>query len=106
MGVFLEKFAGEHPDQLHIVQLDNAPNRTAKKLIVPANVILLFQPPYSPEINPIERGWESIKYHLRPFWFINLDDVKEKVARISSSLTKDIIVFLAGWDCFTKALSL
>ena len=106
MGVFLEKFAGEYPDQLHIIQLDNAPSHTAKKLIVPDNVILLFQPPYSPEVNPIERIWEYIKYRLRPFWFINLDDVKEKVARILNSLTNDIIVSLAGWECFTRALSL
>lgn len=106
MAVFLDKFVEEHPEPLHIIQLDNAPSHTAKKLNVPDNVILLFQPPYSPEVNPIERVWEYIKYRLRPFWFTNLDDVKEKVAHLLNSLTKDIIVSLAGWDCFTKALSL
>jgi hypothetical protein len=43
---------------------------------------------------------------LRSLWFINLDDVKEKVAQILNSLRQDIIISLAGWDCFQSALSL
>ena len=29
------------------------------------NVILVFQPPYSPQVNPIERLWKEIKKHLK-----------------------------------------
>ena len=86
--------------------MDNAPIHTAKKLNVPDNVILLFQPPYCPEVNPIERVWQYIKYHLRSLWFINLDDVKEKVANILKSLDREVIVSLASWKCFINALSL
>ncbi|MDJ0715585.1 MAG: transposase [Prochloraceae cyanobacterium] len=35
-----------------------------KLLMIPSNIILLFQPPYCPELNPIERLWEYIKYYL------------------------------------------
>lgn len=77
-----------------------------KTLKIPKNVILLFQPPYCPEVNPIERVWQYIKYHLRSLLFINLDDVKEKVAQVLNSLRQDIIISLAGWDCFQNALSL
>ncbi|NJO98981.1 MAG: hypothetical protein HC764_25775 [Pleurocapsa sp. CRU_1_2] len=42
----------------------------------------------------------------RSLWFINLDDVKEKVAQILNSLEQDIIISLAGWYCFSNALSL
>ena len=106
MSIFLEKFKQENTDKIHIIQLDNAPIHTAKKLKIPENVILLFQPPYCPEVNPIERVWQYIKYRLRSLLFINLDDVKEKVAQILNSLRQDIIISLAGWDCFQSALSL
>ena len=106
MSIFLDKFQQENKDAIHIIQLDNAPIHTAKKLNVPDNIILLFQPPYCPEVNPIERVWEYIKYRLRSQWFINLDDVKDKVAHILNSLSTDIIISLASWKHFTNALSL
>ena len=106
MSIFLKKFQQENQEKIHIIQLDNAPIHTAKKLEVPDNIILLFQPPYSPEVNPIERVWQYIKYCLRSLWFINLDDVKEKVANILKSLDLEVVTSLANWKCFTDALSL
>lgn len=106
MGIFLEKFQQENKDAIHIIQLDNAPIHTAKKLKVPDNIILLFQPPYCPEVNPIERVWEYIKYCLRSQWFIDLDDVKDKVAHILNSLSTEIIISLASWKYFNNVLSL
>ena len=40
-----------------ILQVDNGRFHKGKDLIVPENIILLFQPPYCPELNPIERLW-------------------------------------------------
>jgi len=65
-------------------------------------------------VEPIGRVWQYIKFRLRrgasplgrSLWFINLDDVKKKVAQILNSLRQDIIISLAGWDCFQSALSL
>ncbi len=67
---------------------------------------MLFQPPYCPEVNPIERIWQYIKYHLRSLLYIDLNDVKEKVAQILKSLNKEIITSLAAWECFYNALFL
>ncbi len=106
LEIFLKKFEQENQNKIHIIQLDNAPIHTAKKLKVPENIILLFQPPYCPEVNPIERVWEYIKYRLRSLWYANLDDVRKKVAQILNSLEREIIISLAGWDCFRNALSL
>jgi len=33
----------------------------AKDLVVPANIEILYLPPYSPELNPAERLWEHLK---------------------------------------------
>ena len=86
--------------------MDNAPFHPAQDLEVPANIILLFQPPYCPELNPIERVWEYIKYHLRSLIFIDLEDLKNKVANILNSLSEEIIRSLAGWEYILEALSL
>jgi transposase len=106
LGAFLEQFSPAHSQEIHILQLDNAPVHTAHKLIVPDNVILFFQPPYCPELNPLERVWQYIKQRLKNLFFTNIDDVKYKVANILNSLSEDIIYSLTGWQYILDALSL
>ena len=106
LGIYLKLFAQKYQKQIHIIQLDNASIHRAKKLKIPDNVILLFQPPYCPEVNPIERVWEYIKYYLRSLWFIDLNDVREKVASILNSLDEKTVISLANWEFFSEALCL
>lgn len=48
----------------HVVLiLDQAGWHVAKKLKVPPNLTLLHLPPYSPELNPVERLWAYLKSH-------------------------------------------
>lgn len=49
---FLDEFSKSYADSLNILQVDNGCFHTSKDLVVPENVILLFQPPYTPELNP------------------------------------------------------
>lgn len=105
-NIFLEKFARENPQEIHIIQLDNAPVHTAHKLIIPENIILLFQPPYCPELNAIERVWQYIKGQIKNLSYNSLDDVRHIVANILNSLSKDIICSLTGWQYVLDALSL
>lgn len=104
--LYLQQFSQEYCQEIHIIQLDNAPGHTAKKIAVPDNVILLFQPPYSPELNPIERVWEYLKYQLKNLWFVSLIDLKEKAASLLTNLSTEIISSLTSWQHITKALSL
>jgi putative transposase len=85
LSVFLEKFAQENRHEIHIIQLDNAPVHTAHKLVIPENIILLFQPPYCPELNAIERVWQYIKQQIKNIFYTSLDDVKHQVAKILNS---------------------
>ncbi len=58
MGVFLERFAQELAPGVHAaLVLDRAGWHIARGLAVPANVTLVPLPPYSPELNPVERVW-------------------------------------------------
>ena len=49
---------------LNIVLLAQAPAPVAQRIEVPENVILVWLPAYSPELNPGERLWEALQRHL------------------------------------------
>jgi len=63
--VFLNLVSEQFKEDLLILQLDNGGFHKAKRLQVPANIILLFQPPHCPELNPIEQVWQYLKRGLR-----------------------------------------
>ena len=62
--VFLDHFSRHSADSLNLLVLDNAPAHIAKALLIPANVVLFYWPPYCPELNPIERLWQDLKSRL------------------------------------------
>ena len=51
------------PNRHIVLVLDNAGWHTSHGLVVPENITLLPLPPYSPELNPMERLWSWIKQH-------------------------------------------
>ena len=62
MSLFLAELSQAVAPGAHaVVLMDKAGWHIAGDLVVPANLSLVFLPPYSPELNPIERLW----LHLR-----------------------------------------
>lgn len=61
MSLFLAEVAQRHADEFVLMVLDRAGWHLAGKLHVPANMRLLFLPPYSPELNPAEHLWKSLR---------------------------------------------
>lgn len=62
MTWFLAELALAVPAGAHLVLvLDNAGWHRSHDLIVPGCISLLFLPPYSPELNPVERVWGHLK---------------------------------------------
>ena len=59
--VCLAALAQAFPDSLHLLVLDTRGGHTAKPLVIPENVRLVWLPPYAPELNPIERVWRDLK---------------------------------------------
>ncbi len=62
MAIFLEGVAGALP-----AALDQVGWHGSKKLTVPNNVSLAPLPPYSPELNPVERVWLFLRERFLSF---------------------------------------
>jgi hypothetical protein len=62
MNLFLVELAQAVAPGAHaVVLMDKAGWHIAGDLVVPANITPVFLPPYSPELNPIERLWLYLK---------------------------------------------
>ena len=102
---YLKWFSQKYPEELQMIQLDNGRFHKWSKLEVPENIILLFQPAYSPQVNPIERLWQEIKKELKWELFENLDSLRNKLSKILSALTEEEIASIAGWEFILEALT-
>ncbi len=89
-----------------MIQLDNGRFHSAKKLIIPDNIVFLFQPPYSPDVNPIERVWQFMKDKLRWLNLKNPDELREKLDNIVQSMRHDEVASLTSFDFILSALNL
>lgn len=80
MSVFLHYTAKQFSKDYCLLFLDGAGWHRANDLRVPHNMKLLYLPPYSPELNPVEPLWR----HLRENYFGNqvfdsLDAVEDRL---------------------------
>ncbi len=101
---FLNEFSQRYSDSLNILQVDNASPHLAKNLTLPETVILLFQPAYSPDVNPIERLWQSLKDKLRWLTVETLDELRREMDAVLNLLTAECIASLTGYDFILSAL--
>lgn len=87
----------QNPDELKVVVLDNGAFHKAKRLNIPTNIILIFLPPFSPELNPAEKMWAKFKRAFTNKIYKTLNDVSQfitiQVQNLSSQETKSICAF-------------
>jgi transposase len=69
-------------------------------------VILLFQPAYSPEVNPIERLWGYVKEQLKGLRFEQIEELRDDgLQKELKKLTLEVIASLTGWQFILEAIS-
>jgi DDE superfamily endonuclease len=103
---FIDLFAAAFPDSLNLLHLDQASCHTATSLVWPENVLPIFQPAHSPELNPIERLWQDLKKHFKGRNFDNLAALRDEVFGLLNSLCPSTIMSLTGWSYILDALNL
>lgn len=95
--IHLRQVAGSDPDAVHVFIWDGAGfhHRDGEEGL-PGNVRLLALPPYSPELNPIEKLWDHMKDSICNRADDTLDDLEEAIT-----------VFLRGfWESPQRIRSL
>ena len=103
--VFLNLVSDQFKDDVLIIQLDNGGFHKAKRLKVPNNIILLFQPPHCPEVNPIEQVWQYLKRRLRWSLPATLDQLRQQLRQRLEVLTPEIVAAITGRQSILHALS-
>lgn len=61
LNIFLDEMSQELGEKEAVIFMDGAGWHKSKDLIVPKNITIKYLPPYSPELNPVERIWLYIK---------------------------------------------
>jgi transposase len=85
--------------ELKIVVLDNGAFHKVKSLIIPNNIVLVFLPPYSPELNPAEKIWWLIKQEFVCKTFTTLKKLSNYLAKIITKIiNKKVVKSICSFD--------
>ena len=103
--VFLNEFARARPHALNVLLLDNSRCHTAQELRIPENVVLLFQEPYAPELNPAERVWEHLKTALAWRCFARLEELQAEIVRLVTEYEAETLSSLTAYPYIMHAIN-
>ena len=85
---FLRRIREANPERRIVIILDNFRTHHSKKVREEAeklNISLVYLPPYSPDLNPIENIWKGVKRFVSENSPLNVEELKKIVARLSKS---------------------
>lgn len=105
---FLRELVATEPDAYHILLWDNAGfHPRAGDETLPENIRLLPFPPYSPELNPVERLWDIVKDGIANRIWETLDDLEEAMTTILEPflLNAERVKQFLGDNWLTQAVS-
>jgi len=84
--------------ELKVILLDNGAFHKGKRLIIPKNIVLIFIPPYSPELNPSEKIWWKYKRAFTNRLYKNLEELSDFITSQVKSITKDCVKAICGFQ--------
>lgn len=99
MNLFLDGMAREFKDSKVILVIDGAGWHKSKDLVIPSNIELAYLPPYSPELNPIERLWQYIKKAtIRNRIYETIEELEDVVCDFINSLGDGVVKSICNLD--------
>lgn len=102
---FLEQLSAHKPEEFKILFLDRAGYHLAKDLKVPDNIVLWHLPPYSPELNGIERFWQEVKRHMAWYNFESAIDLEQWIEQELKAYNNETIASIVGYDYIISAMN-
>lgn len=98
--VFLLELKKQHPNKLVIVVWDNAPCHRPKIHREIPGLIVLFLPPYAPELNPAERFFEELRKATANRIFTSIEEqetaMEEKLTTVIDD--REAMKHLTGYE--------
>jgi hypothetical protein len=101
---YLDEVSKALGDDVAVMQMDQAKAHRALSLVWPENIIPIFQPPYSPELNPAERFWQHLKLPLKGKCFESLEQLRQQLWKRIESLSAEALASLTGYNFILEAL--
>lgn len=107
---FLDRLSRAFPHSLNVLVLDNGSFHKAKKLQLPGNVEHIFLPPYSPQLNPIERFWQDLKGKIaceQVAWSIHehLSDLLQRTRERLTDYLDEAVASITAYEYLVDAAS-
>ena len=66
-------------------------------LCCPDNIKVIYLPPYSPELNPVERSWEYLKDKLlKNRIYESIESLQDALAQFIKSLIPEVVASVAN----------
>ena len=105
MNAFLRVLSGEvEPNDFVVLIMDQAGWHKAKALEVPDNIVILYLPPYSPELNPVENLWHYTRGHyLSNRAYEGYDHLLHASGEAYRALTPEVIRSVCRCDYLERA---
>lgn len=101
---FVDALFQELGDDMALLQLDQTGAHQALDLNWPENLIPVFQPAHSPELNPTERLWQHLRTQLQGENFTSLELLRSRLQQLWEKLTPDLVASLTSYDFILEAL--
>jgi len=96
MNLYLEQMSNAYENDDIVIIMDQAGWHKSKDLIVPGNIDIIYLPPYSPELNPIERLWKYLKTNfIHNRVFDSLKQMMEQMVCVFDHLNKETVTSLS-----------
>ena len=106
MDIFLKEFSNQFTGYRVIMGMDNAPWHNS---CLGENIVPLFQPAYSPELNPAEHIWKYIRGNggFKNHTFNSIEEVEDNLCMAVNTLLADKskIKSITGFKWIVTAIS-
>jgi len=109
VSLFLYEIRMENPDGNVVVIWDNARVHWSRKVRVTAEQLgikLVYLPPYSPDLNPIEFIWKSIKREISVLGLKCKEELKRVVKELFYSFSSSLSFAKRWMERFLKPLQI
>lgn len=92
MQIYLNELSSANTGKKTILIMDQAGWHKSRRLQVPDNIEIWFLPPYSPELNPVERLWKQMKQEvIHNRIYDSLNQIEEAIVAYFQSLTEEML---------------